>query len=243
MSLRSPEMKLSHKMTATAALAVGALALPACLEASPPLQGDPNAMTSGVVGDSLIYGAEHGSGLDSEDSNQLLTDELIGRGYQANVAATIGATTKSLDYVGAPKRTHWRGFSVPLLDAAVVALGSNDLHIDTSTGQAPITVDDAIENVADMIDGEAPKCAVLIGIYESDTPKWRLDIHGPEYNQKLENLAIQVDGIFVDWNEEVVSETMIGPDGIHHTAVGSEAYRQSIADGVDDCMDKILAEN
>lgn len=240
-SLNHAELKQPRRnMPTKLRLAIGCLSVvasTACLE-SPPQQwvGPEFGLTVGIEGDSLTHSSHRGQG--SEAQGTAFTDQLTQLGYRSGVAATIGATSEDL--------AGRRSWPLPGADILVIALGTNDGRMNAE-GEPSVELNHYQSNIEEYVESQDPDCLVTVGVREELS--WGLDITGPGINQRLQQIALSRDGIFVDWNRlsDEAGEGVIGPDGIHWDwtltstpdAKGAVAYRSAIIDGVNECAEKI----
>jgi len=177
-----------------------------------------------VFGDSLTYSIEHGPGWGF--NNQFLTDELVANGYSASISSWIGATTRDLPAV-APQ------VPAPGADIMVIALGSNDMRVNATTGTTAVPLAEALGHITTAIDEVGASCNVLVTVAE--TEPWGLDTSAPTYNETLRNLP---NVIIADWAPLVAAnpDFVVGTDGVHLTPAGSDAYRALFHVAIDSCL-------
>jgi hypothetical protein len=140
-----------------------------------------------VHGDSLTFVAESGAALVPADpSITLLTDELAGGGWQASVTAFIGQSAAD----GRAIVAHWGASGAPVPRAAVVALGSNDLHAvgTVPAGRTdPVTFEEqwtTMDRYLDDLDALGVECIAVLDVATLSSP-WGLDELGPSWNALL----------------------------------------------------------
>jgi lysophospholipase L1-like esterase len=220
-------------------IAAGPL-LAGCLARGGAYQGPADATTVGVAGDSLVYQAEYGLGLENPDPDHFLTDVLVAAGYQDSIGATIGAATTDLAaWAIDPNTGQFVGWpTAPVV--SVTALGTNDMAINTTTGLPAVSVEQAAANLqahlnriaqARIDQGVEGGCDVLVGV--AQVPTWGLDRYGPQLNAAMQQIA----DVYVDWPAIVAEHPeYLNPNDPHQTAVGREAYRQAILAGVQECQ-------
>lgn len=200
----------------TAVTLVAGCVAPVWLGAAPATAQD-TAPTIAVVGDSLIYQAEHGSTNDT--TKHYLTNELNAAGWSAQVRAQSAADTNTL--------ATWTTWPNPP-SVIVIALGSNDRRIVNGAPFVPIETSKS--NVRGYLDRWPGAVPIFVGIVE--TAPRGLNITGPEWNTWVRTEAAARGGVFVDWS--AISRghpEWFTSDLLHHTAAGQAAYRSAIVAG------------
>ncbi len=207
--------------TRIGALVTGVTLVAGCVApvwpAAAPATAQDIAPTIAVVGDSLIYQAEHGSTNDT--TKHYLTNELNAAGWSAQVRAQSSADTNTL--------TTWTTWPSPPA-AIVVALGSNDRRIVNGAPYVPIETSKT--NVRGYLDRWPDAVPIFVGIVE--TAPRGLNITGPEWNTWVRTEATARGGVFVDWS--TISKghpEWFTSDLLHNTATGQAAYRVAIVAG------------
>jgi hypothetical protein len=171
-----------------------------------------------VVGDSLIYQAEHGS--TNDPAQHHLTDQLNKAGWSAMVRATSGADTGTLSL--------WTNWPSPPA-VIVMAVGTNDRRVDATQAE-PEPLERSIANVRSYLDRWPSAIPVLVGIVE--TAPRGLDVTGPEWNAWLRAEAQARGGVFVDWaGYSAGHPDWFTTDLLHQTAAGQAGYRAAIVAG------------
>lgn len=177
-----------------------------------------------IFGDSITYRLEHGPGLDRTNQYTLLTDHLVVTGHSASVSAMIGAVTNGLDSVA-------QYVPAPGADILLIALGTNDMHVNTSTGTSYFTVEEAVANLSNAIDTIGAPCTILVTIAE--TEPWGLDVTGPAFNRALRAMP---DVRIADWAPVVEADPgLVVSDGVHLTDAGVAAYTALFDDAISTC--------
>jgi lysophospholipase L1-like esterase len=186
----------------------------------PPWSGDDGVRLSAFAGDGehvLVFGDSLTYLANNEDA---LTDQLVAAGYVASVSATGGATSQSLaaDDLVEPE---------PGADITVIALGTNDIHLDIIT--SPGDIGGYIARIQTAFDRYDAGCDVAVTTVESE-PMAEL---APLMNDALEEMASVV---VADWAAIVADHPeYLLEDGIHHTPGGQAAYRDLIESAVGEC--------
>lgn len=188
--------------------------------------GDEAAESVVVIGDSLVFWTEQAT---LHTSETWLTDDLVAAGHYAYVTGWIGLDV-DLAYPVVWNHASRQGI-IP--DVLVIALGTNDMHVDAVTG-APPTTPELAAPVLDAWLAEVPDaCVRLIGVAESITG-WGLDVTAPGWNAMLGAAAAShADGAFVPW-EPLPEWTQNGVDP-HLTTEGEDAYRALLVDAAASC--------
>jgi hypothetical protein len=203
-----------------------------------------------------MLSAQKGSWLQSELT--LLTDQLQDSGHNTSFAAKVGATTDALNELETlnandPLRTA-AGFLIENADVVVQDFGANDFRVNPETGEILMTTEQAIGNVDEFLDKSEAECAVIVGLNEFDGD-WYGGAGGEgaarrnAWNAHWEGLAGQEpeEGdphiVYVDWDQIVDAQPqqITQQDQIHLTPEGIVIFRQAAVDGVEDCVDKLVA--
>lgn len=229
--------RVGRRCLAGVALVVAAAG---CVPAPTPWEGTPDGQRVGLVGDSLLCQAAYGAQcLRAVPTTRHLADAFAAEGLQTSTVAVVGAHTGFLDSI--------ESFPEPGADRLVVALGTNDLHVDAQTGESAIPIETAKDELVEYLLRTGAGCNVLVNVYEA--PVWSLHQTGPAWNAFLaggiggRNGEV-VSWAVVDWHSIVAADPAryLGPDGVHHTEEGRAAYRQAILDGVTEHCDAPPAE-
>jgi hypothetical protein len=186
-----------------------------------------------VAGDSEIYELEHDA---LNDAQHHMTDAFVAAGYTESLSSMIGASTGDLaGFVkSSPSTAGWPD-SGPQI--TVTALGVNDMHVDTTTGQPSTPVATAEANYTaylNAVDAGGSKCDVLVEI--PTTTPWGLNQTGPSWNAFLASAAGSRVAVVVPWAAMVAQHPeYVVADGAHQTAIGKAAYLAAILDAVGQC--------
>lgn len=178
-----------------------------CLPAPQPWTGSGPRVA--MTGDSLMYTAENGPGLESPDDpeSRYLSDAV---GFSTSISTQVGATTSDLAGLS------WSESP----DVIVVALGSNDLR----DGTVPAST--ALSNIAEHAARWPEACLITVEVAE--TFPWNLDETAPPFNDGLASIS----DVVVPWASIVAEEPeLLLSDGVHHADEGSR-YRAEIASAV-----------
>ena len=190
--------------------------------------GDPEAPSVVVMGDSLVYMSD-ASGLGGTET--YVTDELVTGGYQAYVTGWIGATV-NFSYLHLWNQSSRMGITP---DVLVIALGTNDMRVNPQTG-LPSTTPEAAAIVLGSWLAEVPDaCVRLVGVAESVTG-WGLDVTGPGWNAMLAaTAATHADAAYVAW--EPLTAWTEGGANPHLSPEGREAYRALLVSAAMSCQE------
>jgi len=186
-----------------------------------------------VAGDSLIYQLEHDA---MNDAQHHMTDAFVAADYTVSTSTLIGASTGDLaGFVqSSPSTAGWPG---PGPHITVTALGVNDMHIDTTTGQPSTPVATAKANYTaylNAVDAAGSQCDVLVEI--PNTTPWGLNQTGPSWNAFLASAAGSRVAVVVPWAGTVAQHPeYLDAGGVHQTALGKAAYLAAILGAVEQC--------
>jgi hypothetical protein len=222
-------------------LVVGATVVAACLLAAclppadpwtaPTATGVGNGHHVGVIGDSITFQAQWGSG----DGTPQLTNALTGLGFSASLSAWLGADTD--DLYGVVRPSQFNGFPSPNADVQIIGLGTNE-HKDA------VPVDRFESNLRTWIDAQPGTCFGLINVYTGAT-SWNLDVFGPAYNDAINRIVADHANVhLIDWNSFALAHRYLyaDPTSPHpDTAAGQAAYRFFIAVGAATCAQSLDA--
>lgn len=176
----------------------------------------------GVVGDSLVYQAEHGSDPDLYYQRHYLTDQLTAAGWFTRIAAASGRTTDALRM--------WGQWATPP-EVIVMALGTNDNYYSIP----PAT---SVNNIRTYLARWPNACTVYVGVVPS-VPRG-IDDTAPAWNVWLEAEAVRTGGVYVDWPAiSAPHPEWFVADQLHQTpgpTGGQAAYRNAITEGVQRCQ-------
>lgn len=192
--------------------------------------GPAGAPTVAVVGDSLTWQAEHGSSSTTDPYYQrhALTDQLNAAGFRTRIAARSGEDTRVLRL--------WGGWHTAP-DVIVMALGTNDRRWTADLRDPwPLPLHISQPDVVNYLKHWPNACVVYVGVVEAPN-RWLHNVYGPYWNWWLRQRAAATGGVFVNWWGEVQAHPeYLGPDVLHHTAVGQTAYGRAITDAAASCI-------
>lgn len=180
-----------------------------------------------MLGDSLVFESERSEFSGTETR---ITDDLVAAGNRAWVTGWIGLT-----YADAyPMVWDLPSREGVIPDVLVIALGTNDMRVDSVTGEAR-TTPEAVRPILAAWLAEVPDaCVRLIGPSDS-IAGWGLDVTAPAFNTMLaEEAALHADAEYVPWNPDP-AWTDNGADP-HMTTAGRDAYRALIVAEVAECL-------
>lgn len=188
--------------------------------------GDPQAASVVVLGDSLVFQSEQSL----NGTETWITDDLVANGLYGWVTGHTGL--KVADAYPAVWNTPSRQGLIP--DVLVIALGTNDMHVDDATGQPPTTPEAARPLLRAWMAEVPAGCVKLIGPAESITG-WGLDVTAPAWNVMLaEEAALHANATYVPW-DPLLAWTENGANP-HMTQAGRDAYRALIVAEALDCL-------
>ncbi len=189
--------------------------------------GDVASPSVGVIGDSLVFQSERS---ETNGTETLITDALVAEGLRAWVTGWTGLTVKvAYPYAwSSPSRLG----VVP--DILVIALGSNDMHVDAPSGQPYTTPEAARPLLRAWLSSLPATCVRLIGVAESIT-EWGLDVTAPPWNAMLaEEAALHGNAEYVPW---IPDPSWTGNGASPHlTLPGRDAYRDLIVASATSCV-------
>lgn len=214
-----------------------ALTSAACLPQPSDFFGLEETPTVRVYGDSLTAHLEHRLPVENpvfDREQQYLTEAFNERGYQADIVAEIGASTTDLATLDMSV--------VEPADIEIIALGTNDNHVDPVTGLPAVSFEQAQINLNNHLELLTPQCVVFVG--NAETTAWGLHQTAAVWNDHLEQTARQRNEsgqgqtIFVDWAEQVrANPTYVDPvDQVHMLPDGHNAYMAVMLDAADACV-------
>ncbi|MEZ5244622.1 MAG: hypothetical protein R2707_05965 [Acidimicrobiales bacterium] len=179
------------------------------------------------MGDSLVFLSEASS---LSGTETWITDELIAGGFQAYLTGLVGVTV-DFTYLHLWNQPSRQGITP---DVLVVALGTNDMHVDPQTG-LPLTTPEAAAIVLGTWLAEVPDaCVRLVGVAES-VAGWGLDVTGPGWNAMLvATAAAHANATYVAW--EPLAAWTGGGSSPHLTPEGRDAYRDLLVSAATSCQ-------